>query len=402
MNGFWMIVTALMTSVIVAMLPVLLRTRPILRQTTSNRTLHDLRIAELRRDVDEQSIDTSELAEAENEIARALLEESDLDSDTGDAKNTAAGRWFVAIIVLIAIPTISLLTYISLGSPQLATGVARIDPGVDQKTISAMITQLEQRLANDPESAEGWLLLGRTYMALRRFDEAVTALARAHELTGDVPRVLIQYADALSMAGGGLIDARVLALVNRALELEPENISALWLAGIGAAEAGETEKALAYLRQAKLFGSQKGNPIPEIDSAIHELEARLVPSAQNPATRLAAVTMTVMVNIDPDLRSQVDSRDILFVFARAYGQDGPPLAVSKTRVDNLPREIVLDDTMAMAPMFKLKIGDTITVTARVSKSGTPQPQSGDLQAVSEPLVVGKQNAVTLLVDKVVK
>lgn len=397
-----MIVGALLTSVIIAILPVLLRSRPISRQTTSNLTLHDLRLAELRRDVDDQSMDASELAEAENEIARALLEESHPDSDTGDAKNTAAGRWFVTIIVLVAIPTISLLTYTTLGSPQLASGVARMDPGVDQKTISAMITQLEQRLENDPGSVEGWLLLGRTYMALSRFDEAVTALARAHELAGDVPRVLIQYADALSMAGGGLIDARILALVNRALALEPDNISALWLAGIGAAEAGETEKALVYLRQAKLFGSQKGHPIPEIDSAIRELEARLVSSVQKPATHLAAVTMTVMVNIDPNLRSQVNSRDVLFVFARSYGQNGPPLAVSKTQVDNLPREIILDDTMSMAPMFKLKIGDTITVTARVSKSGRPQAQSGDLEAVSEPLVVGKQNTITLLVDKVVK
>ncbi|HCU90031.1 MAG TPA: hypothetical protein DGR97_08805, partial [Gammaproteobacteria bacterium] len=262
--------------------------------------------------------------------------------------------------------------------------------------------QLERRLEDNPDSAEGWLLLGRTYMALSRFDEAVPALARAHELAGDIPRVIIQYADALSMASGGAIDARVLALVNRALELEPENISALWLAGIGAAEAGETKKALAYLRQAKLVGSQKGNPIAELDSAIHELETRLISSAQNPVTNLAAVTINVVVKIDPILLSQANSHDVLFVFARAYDRDGPPLAVSKTQLGNLPREIVLDDTMAMAPMFKLKIGDTITITARVSKSGKPRAQSGDLEAVSEPIVVSEQNTITLLVDKMVK
>ncbi|HCU89408.1 MAG TPA: c-type cytochrome biogenesis protein CcmI, partial [Gammaproteobacteria bacterium] len=165
MSVFWMIVGTLLTSVIVAMLPVLLRSRPISRQTTSNLTLHDLRLAELHRDVDEQSMDASALAEAKDEIARALLEESVPDSDTDDAKNAPAGRWLVTIIVLVAIPTISLSTYLSLGSPQLATGVAKMGTGVDHKTISAMVTQLERRLEDNPDSAEGWLLLGRTYMA---------------------------------------------------------------------------------------------------------------------------------------------------------------------------------------------------------------------------------------------
>ena len=403
MNAFWIIVAALVVSVLAALLPGLLRPRPTTRQLTQNLVLRDIRIAELQRDVADQVMDAQDLAGAEDEIARALLEESDPNSLASDHTGSRSSRWFLVAIIIGLIPAISLFTYLTLGSPQLATEVAEPDPApaIDQKTIDAMVVQLEQRLNDDPDSAEGWLLLGRTYMALGRYDDAVPALARAHELVGDNPQVLLQYADALAMADVGRIDADVLALVNRALELEPENLAGLWLAGLAAAEAGETEKALGYLRRAQTQGARSGTPTVEVDAAIRELEA-LTPTALNPVTTAAVAAVSVTVNIDPGLRPRVNSQDVLFVFARAPGQTGPPLAASKTQADNLPREIVLDDTMSMAPMFKLKLGDTVTVTARISRSGTPQAQSGDLHVSSDPFVIGKRNAIALVIDKVVE
>ena len=405
MNAFWIIVAALVLGVLALLLPSLLRPRPTTRDLTQNLVLRDIRIAELQRDVDDRVMDAADLAGAEDEVARALLEESDPGAVTSDARAVRSGHWLLPAFIFCLIPAISLFTYLTLGSPQLATGLAEADPAaastIDQKTIDAMVVQLEQRLQDDPESAEGWLLLGRTYMALGRYDDAVPALARAHELVGDLPQVLLQYADALAMADGGRIDADVLALVNRALALEPENLTALWLAGLGAGEAGDTEKALSYLRQAQTLGARDGTPTVEIDAAIRELEAR-APAAQQSMAPAAVAAVAVTINIDPTLRSRVDAEDVLFVFARAPGQNGPPLAVSKSQADNLPREIVLDDTMSMAPMFKLKIGDTVTVTARISKSGTPEAQSGDLHVSSEPFVIGERNAIALLIDKVVE
>ncbi len=405
MNTFWIITAALVLIVLAALLPGLLRPRPITRQLTQNLVLRDIRIAELQRDVDDQVMDAEDLAGAEEEIARALLEESDPDSLASERAGSIAGHRLLAVIIFCLIPAISLSTYLKLGSPQLATGAVATDPtpapAIDQKTIDAMVVQLEQRLKDDPDSAEGWLLLGRTYMALARYDEAVPALARAHELVGDIPQVLLQYADALAMADGGRIDADVLVLVHRALALEPENTAALWLAALGAAEAGETGKALAYLRQAKTLGARSGTPTVEVDAAIRELEA-LAPAVQGSTQENAVAAVAVTITIDPTLRQRVNAQDVLFVFARAPGQGGPPLAVSKTQADNLPREIVLDDSMSMAPMFKLKVGDTVTVTARISKSGTPTAQSGDLQVSSEPFVIGEQNTIALVIDEVVE
>lgn len=405
MNVFWIIVAVLLVIALAALLPALLRTRPNSRQLAQNLVLRDVRIAELQRDVVDQVIDEQDLAGAQDEIARALLEESDPNSLAPDRTGSRAARWILASIIVCIVPAVSLLTYLSLGTPELATGIAGADQAaeqtIDQETIDAMVAQLEQRLVDDPDSAEGWLLLGRTYMALSRFDEAVPALARARELVGDTVQVLLQYADALAMADGGRIDNEVRALVERALELEPENVAALWLAGLGAAEAGERDTALDYLRQAQTVNRRTGAPTAEVDAAIRELESVAEP-VQDLGRNVATASVTVTIDIDPILRSRITSEDVLFVFARAPNQNGPPLAVAKSQVDNLPREITLDDTMAMAPMFKLKVGETVAVTARISKSGKPAAQAGDLQVVSAPFIVGTLSALDLIIDQVVE
>lgn len=404
MTVFGIIVATLLIVALAALLPALLRARPDSNPLAQNIVLRDIRIAELQRDVADHVIDQRDLVAAEDEIARALLEESDPSELTTAGRGKATGRWFLVAVVACVVPAISLTTYFNLGTPQLANGVAAIDPSaeppIDQATVDAMVAQLEQRLVEHPDSAEGWLLLGRTYMALGRFDEAVPALARARELVGDTPQLLLQYADALAMADGGRIGDEVRALVSRVLELEPENVAALWLAGLGAAEAGERKQALDYLRQAQAISARNGTPKAEVEAAIRELEAVTDP-APDP-TNATAAAITVTVGIEASLLARITSQDTLFVFARGQDQQGPPLAVLKTQADNLPRDIVLDDSMSMAPMFKLKAGDMVTVTARISKSGTPQATTGDLEATSKPFVIGERQTVELVINSVVE
>ena len=400
-----MIVAALVMAAIAALLWALLRRHQNANDVSQNLILRDMRIAELRRDVEDQVIDEQDLSSAEDEIARALLEESDPDAPEKDDRNDTTARWLIAAIIVCGIPGMALFTYLSLGTPELATGAGPItasaDQEIDQQKIDDLITLLEKRLVDDPESAEGWLLLGRTQLSLGRYDKAVTTLARAHELVGDVPQVLLQYADALAMADGGRINNEVRELVTRALVLEPENVAALWLAGLGAAEAGEREQALEYIRQAKTISGRDGAPTVEIDAVIRELES--VADTEHPsATTIVAAAVAVKVNVDPTLKSRIKSDDVLFVFARSPNQGGPPLAVRRMQTYSFPREVVLDDTMSMAPMFKMKAGDTVVVTARVSKSGEPSAQPGDLQGTSEPFVIGELTTVNLVIEDVVE
>jgi cytochrome c-type biogenesis protein CcmH len=409
MSVFWILVIILTAAVIAGLLPALFRARPAPPERTHNRELHEIRLAELRRDVEDEVIAEADLPGAQDEIARALLEEAGTTTHRDD-ESGAATRWLSGAIVLCFVPAIAVLTYLKLGEPELATGAIpthSVEAQFDQQKIDDMIASLERRLVEDPHNVEGWILLGRTYMALNRYDEAVPALARANELVGDEPKLMLQYADALAMSNGGRIGDDARALVTRALELEPDNSTGLWLGGLAAAQAGDQAQALDYLRRARQRIMESGDSTGELDAMIHGLEAKTgaAPSETPPiaaASPSPSASITVRIDVDPTLRSRITEQDILFVFARAPGKGGPPLAVTRVAVGNLPREIVLDDSMSMAPMFKLRAGETVAVTARISKSGAPDAQPGDLQDASEPFVVGETPDIDLVIDRVVE
>ena len=84
------------------------------------------------------------------------------------------------------------------------------------------------------------------------------------------------------------------------------------------------------------------------------------------------------MSLDPALQGDVAPDDVVFVFARALSGPPMPLAVSRIRVGDLPAQVTLDDSMAMMPTLKLSNFEAVKVTARVSKSGKPEAQPGDL------------------------
>ena len=97
-----------------------------------------------------------------------------------------------------------------------------------------------------------------------------------------------------------------------------------------------------------------------------------------------------------ELASKAAPTDTVFVFARATAGPGPPLAVMRRQVKDLPLEFSLDDTMAMAPDRKLSGATEVVVGARISRSGNPMPQSGDLQGVSKPVKVGATGVAVVI------
>jgi len=94
-------------------------------------------------------------------------------------------------------------------------------------------------------------------------------------------------------------------------------------------------------------------------------------------------SVTVTVKLAEKYRSQVNAQDIVFIFARAVRGPRVPLAVVRVQVSDLPLRLTLDDSMAMAPMFRLSSFQHVRVNARVSKSGRPMATPGDLQGISQ-------------------
>jgi cytochrome c-type biogenesis protein CcmH len=76
-----------------------------------------------------------------------------------------------------------------------------------------------------------------------------------------------------------------------------------------------------------------------------------------------------------------------------------PLAILKRTGADLPLSFTLDDSMAMAPEFKLSSFANVVVGARLSKGGNAMPQSGDLEGMSAPLA-GRSSGIEIVIDTV--
>lgn len=416
MNTFWLIAAALVIAVIGMLLPAALRARGVDGGRDSHRALHARRLAELAADLDDQVIDAADRQSAEDEITRALLEEADTAAAAGAGP---IARWLTTATIALVIPGVALLTYTQLGQPHLSKAPAAA-PAADvmnPQSMDSVLVQLEQRLQENPDSAEGWMLLGRSYMVMARYAEAVTAFDHAHALLGDVPQVMLQYADALAMTNEGRIGPRARELVERTLALEPDNIAALWLAGLAAVETGQRDLALERLQRARRLSAESGSSTQELDAIIAGVgaatgDAAASPVAAGPAKvdpdpeRAADTgngsTISVRVTLDPALADRLAATDVLFVFARAPGAGGPPLAVVRTTPGELPRSFILDETSAMAPQFRLTPGATVDVTARISRSGSPTAAAGDLQGKVAAVTAGQDEPVEITINEIVE
>jgi cytochrome c-type biogenesis protein CcmH len=262
-----------------------------------------------------------------------------------------------------------------------------------------MVAKLEQRMKDQPDDAEGWSMLGRSYSAMGRYPEAVTAFKRVAALKPKDAQALADQADAVAMAAGRKLAGEPAQLIARALELDPKNLKALALAGTIAFDANDYAKA-AQLWTTAVAVAEPGSELERnLQSGVAEARSRAglpaapvaaasAGAAAPNAAAAAGATLAGQVQIAAALKGKAAPEDTLFVFARAV--DGPrvPLAILRKQVKDLPLTFTLDESMAMNPAMSLSTAKQVIVGARVSKSGNAIAQPGDLQGFSQAVAVG--------------
>ena len=383
--------------VVLIIVGVLLLVLPILRQPTSSDSLdrdqQNISIAREKKSVLVEQLASDEMTQEEYEAALADLEASlalDLERQQTLESNSQGGQWAVWAIA-IAVPVVSIIMYLQLGSievienPDLATpreAIAQSPHGQgNNPTIEEMIAQLKAHLVENPDDARGWFMMGRTMMAQQQFDQAVTAFQRSYDLSKDAPdpSIMLALADSLAMTRNRDMTGEPEELVLEALKLSPNDVTALWLAGLSAEQGGRYREA--YDHWTKLIPLLSADPGSTAE--VQTLIARL--RAQHPdlpeATQQLAVASTglnVAVTLDAQMMSQVAADDLVFIYAKAASGPPMPLAAKRLKVSDLPIQVSLTDNDAMMPQMKMSSFDQIIVGARVSKTGNPIAQAGDL------------------------
>jgi cytochrome c-type biogenesis protein CcmH len=115
-----------------------------------------------------------------------------------------------------------------------------------QAMIEGMVSGLAERLKENPDDADGWMKLGRSYLVLGKSQESVDAFAQAATHAPDRPDIQAAYAEALIMTSpDAQVSAEAGKLLNRVLLLDPMNPRALWHMGRLASSQGDTAQARA-------------------------------------------------------------------------------------------------------------------------------------------------------------
>jgi len=91
----------------------------------------------------------------------------------------------------------------------------------------------------------------------------------------------------------------------------------------------------------------------------------------------------------------------LFVYAKAAAGPPMPLAIVRKIAADLPLRVTLNDSQAMMPQMKLSAFNQVIINARISKSGSAMPSTGDLQGISDPVDPARNPSVDIVIDSVV-
>lgn len=353
-------------------------------RTQVNVSIYRDQLRELGADRASGKLAAEDYERARTEIEARLLE----DVAAPPAPPRAAPR-ALALAIAFALPLGAAALYLAVGNP---AAMLSLDDhhAMTVQQLDGLVARLAAHLRENPDDVEGLKLLGRSYAALGRFDEAAATYAKAAMHAPRDAQLLADFADVLAMTRGQSLDGEPEKLVLRALEIDPQNLKALALAGSAAFARRDFKRAVALW--------ERMVPLVAPDSE----DARSIRASIDEAKSLVdARPLRGTVTLSAKVKAQAAPDDTVFIFARAAEGPPMPLAIVRKRVRDLPVSFALDDSMAMAPGMRLSGFPRVVVGARVSKSGQATPQPGDLQGSSAP-VANDARGVSVVIDSVVR
>jgi cytochrome c-type biogenesis protein CcmH len=286
------------------------------------------------------------------------------------------------------------------------------------ESIRAMADKLAASLKDKPDDGAGWAMLARSYNVLGRFSEAADAYVRAEKLLPPDAQLLTDHADALAMSQGQKLDGEPMALIQRALQVDPNNLKALALMGTAAFDRKDYKGAVTYWEKVVKASPADSEFTQSLQTSLDEARAlaegrtppsalpNIMPAAAPEAAAPAATNgnpgsgqVSGQVKLAPALAAKVSPGDTVFVFARAEKGPRMPLAILQLKASELPARFSLDDSNAMAPGMKLSAFPSVMLVARISKSGNASAQSGDLEGGIGPVKPGTQD-LQIKIDRV--
>ena len=393
-----------------------LRQKPTLIEVdrkAENLRAYNQQISELGQAFDAGEFTPEEKEQMENELKLKLLEDT-ARADTPKALQET--KPIVTIAVLsVALVIASVAFYYSEGNlDDIALQEAYEQAGTSAEAADNYLNLFEAKMQDNPDDIEGWWSLGQTFLNAGMYARSVPAFENALMALERLPEVLDQDRSALMTS---IVQARFLVnqralkdddkrMLKQALKFDPQNRTALGIAGSVAFEEGDYAEAVIQWRR---LGQISSIDSQSVASAITAAENRLLeagkPIPENEFATGATEGPSILVSLDlaPELASKALNAKTIYVLARIAGGPPMPVAVKQLRSTILPVQILLDQNSKMGPMTGLTAGTTVEIVARLSMSGVANAASGDLEVISEPMTLGEdEHSIALTINSVVQ
>lgn len=378
----------------------------------ANTQVYRDQLEELEREYLAGNVTPQELNTARDELARRLLEDVQVDEPVAAEVGTFQKPWRITAGLAAGLPIVAMVMYGILGQP-VALDPAVLARGAEQNTevtpekLATMATALIRRLQDEPNSAEGWVMLGRVQRARNLFAEADDAFAKALALTQD-DDLWIERAEVIAQKNNGSFAGEPWAIIQRVLTRNPQHNNALLLAGSASFAELNYRSALRFWERARDLVDPNSPDAQELDRAMAEARDKLglppLPTREasnakaSAAAPAAASGISGRVSVVSELAGKIAPTDTVFVYATPVSGSKMPVAMIRTTADKLPFDFVLDDSTAMMPDAKLSKMDEVTVRVRISKSGQAKAQAGDLGVSLTPVKPGSQGLNLMVRD----
>lgn len=445
-TSFWIISGVFIVVALLFVVPSLLKTRESkqtdLEHDALNISVYRDQLAELARDLQNDILTQEQYNKSKQELQQRMLQDvPDHDGTVFVRKTNKLHSVATAIVIVLALPLAAVSLYLAIGDTRGLLPQAQLASATQQRggedspaghdNFSSVLDNLIARLQKDPGDIEGWVMLGRTYAIMGRYDEASKTYGKLNEIVPDNPQIMSDYADVLAMTNQGNLAGQPTELVTAALKIDPEYPKALALAGTAAFEQNQFAQAAAHWEKllsvipadSQLAQSVKGSiqqakslasgdtPIPPGEHFAQAEQSQPVKSdaveqskqsdSKPEEARTTATTSTSIsgqVTLNSALTGKFSPNDTLFIYARAKTGPRVPLAILRLKASDLPATFTLTDEMAMMPTMKISSFPEVVIEARISKSGQAMAASGDLQGFSDPVKIGT-SGIAIAIDK---
>jgi cytochrome c-type biogenesis protein CcmH len=202
---------------------------------------------EIARDRASGLIGEAEAQAAKVEVSRRLIAAADAaeKSVPASAGSSLWRRRATAAAGLVLLPVGAVALYLMVGSPQLPGEPlqARLRAIHNDRSIAALVKQVEDHLAQHPDDARGYAVLAPVYLQLGRFAEAVQADRKVLALAGETAERQADLGEALTAQANGVVTEEAKSAFARALKLDANDPKAEFFAGVAAVQDGDRNKA---------------------------------------------------------------------------------------------------------------------------------------------------------------